>query len=201
MFNNKNFIAIFAHPDDEVIFASSVIEKASKIIICFSSSPNNKKVSIGRKIVKNDYPLKNIKFLGIKEFNRDSRYQEFFEWNNPKESEYGLLLKNQKINHEYIKNYYFLIKVLEPYVVNVDFILTHNPWGEYGHPEHVQLHRVVHHLAKKLNKDILVPGIFSEKSKNLMLKTSYRLNNKPFLMKTNKLLWEKLKTLYIKNNC
>ena len=50
----KNHILIFAHPDDEIIFSSSLINSAKKIIICFSEIEDNKLVSKGRKKLLKD---------------------------------------------------------------------------------------------------------------------------------------------------
>ena len=36
----ENFTIVLAHPDDEVIFASSLLKSAKKIIICFGESAN-----------------------------------------------------------------------------------------------------------------------------------------------------------------
>ena len=45
----KNGILVVAHPDDECLFYSSIINKISTIIFCFSKIPGEKKISIGRK--------------------------------------------------------------------------------------------------------------------------------------------------------
>ena len=47
MQNNK-FIVVVAHPDDEILWASSICEKASKVIICFSEDEDSEKTSKGR---------------------------------------------------------------------------------------------------------------------------------------------------------
>ena len=45
-FNNQKFKLVFAHPDDEVLWASSLIESSSKIITCFLDSPENESVRL-----------------------------------------------------------------------------------------------------------------------------------------------------------
>ena len=47
--NLENFTIVLAHPDDEVIFASSILKTAKKIIICFGESANEPNIYISRK--------------------------------------------------------------------------------------------------------------------------------------------------------
>ena len=45
---NNNYIVVVANPDDEILWASSICEKASKVIICFSEDEESEKISKGR---------------------------------------------------------------------------------------------------------------------------------------------------------
>ena len=54
----KNGILVVAHPDDECLFFSSVIDKVSTIIFCFSKIPDEKNISIGREKAFKEFPLK-----------------------------------------------------------------------------------------------------------------------------------------------
>ena len=59
---------VVAHPDDEILFFSSIIETVDKIIVCFGPS-SSKKVTDGRKLLQSRYPLKNIEWLNVQESN------------------------------------------------------------------------------------------------------------------------------------
>ena len=52
----KNYKVVVAHPDDEVIFFSSVLKSSSKTIICFNES-EDKIVNEGREKIKNQVCL------------------------------------------------------------------------------------------------------------------------------------------------
>ena len=59
MFINERYIAtdkkysiVVAHPDDEILWASSILLNAEKVIICFSDSEDNEKKSEGRKNIQ-----------------------------------------------------------------------------------------------------------------------------------------------------
>ena len=54
--NLENFTIVLAHPDDEVIFASSILKSAKEIIICFGESANEPNISKARKILYEKYP-------------------------------------------------------------------------------------------------------------------------------------------------
>jgi len=52
----NNYKVVVAHPDDEIIFFSSVLKNSSQTIICFSSS-EDKDITTGRQNIKNQIPL------------------------------------------------------------------------------------------------------------------------------------------------
>jgi hypothetical protein len=59
----------------------------------------------------------------------------------------------------------FLTLRLEEFVRDAKVIVTHSPWGEYGHIQHRQIWRVVEALAIKYGKDVWVwNGIVSAHS-------------------------------------
>ena len=134
---SKKYSVVVAHPDDEILWASSLLKNAEHIIICFSSVPNNKKLSIARKKIKENYPLSNVIFLDV-----DQASPSIIptDWQTGETTKFGM--KHGKSSTEYKKNYFHLIQKLENLLLEVDLVYTHNLWGEYGHPEHVQVNYV-----------------------------------------------------------
>ena len=63
----KKYAVVVAHPDDEILWASSILENAEKIIICFNDLSSNEKLSSSRSRLQLEYPLKNVHFLNIDE--------------------------------------------------------------------------------------------------------------------------------------
>ena len=59
----ENSILILSHPDDESIFATSLLDRISTLIICFNDIPKNLKISIGRKRALKNYPIKDLKVI------------------------------------------------------------------------------------------------------------------------------------------
>ena len=65
----NNACLIVAHPDDEIIFASSIVKKVKKIIICFGENEFKKNIGKSRIKMIEDFPIHNIIFLNLKETN------------------------------------------------------------------------------------------------------------------------------------
>lgn len=183
---SKKYKLIVAHPDDEVIFFSSILRPASQVIICFTDTQDSI-VNIGRQHLKRKIPLNNYLFLDLKEsdvFNTGN-------WNNP-------IKFNDSLN---LKSYLNIKNKLSKVIKYGDTIYTHNPWGEYGHEGHVQVFRAINDLKKRLKLKILVSGYVSNKSYDLMKSQRHLLSNDVQYKKINNKLSEKLKKIYISNFC
>ena len=182
----KKYKIIVAHPDDEVIFFSSILKPASQVIICFTDTQDTT-VNIGRKHLKTKIPLKNYLFLDLKEsdvFNTGN-------WNNP-----------SKFNESLDYKSYQIIKNKLSKVINYgDIIYTHNPWGEYGHEGHVQVFKAIKDLQKKFKLTIFVSGYVSNKSYNLMKLQQHLLSKEVQYKLIDDELSKKLKNIYISSFC
>ncbi len=87
----NNYKVIVAHPDDEIIFFSSILKNASKIITCFSMS-DDQNVNIGRQKLKTQMPLNNFLFLDLVE----SAVFNSANWEYPKCITEGIEVKKIK---------------------------------------------------------------------------------------------------------
>jgi hypothetical protein len=79
--------------------------------------------------------------------------------------------------------------------------VTHNPWGEYGHEEHVQVFRVVKALQVELGFKLWCSNYCSNKSLPLF---SREMPDSPVsytTLPTNKRLAETIMSLYQRNSC
>ena len=189
-------VLVLAHPDDEILFSLSIVQKVSLIIICFGAC-DDKKITKGRKNLIKDFPLKNIVFLEIPEGKGIKSYLPLIFHN---ETYYGIKTDPDSYS-KYKENYYILREKLLENISGFKYVITHNPWGEYGNHQHIQLNRCITDLASNLGFRVFVTGYFGGISKNLMYKTINRLNNKPIIKKNNLILFNKLKKIYKRNNC
>jgi len=191
-------IVISAHPDDEILWFSSILDKVDKVVICFlgiKSEPNRR---VERQKSLSEYPFKKISCLDI------DQSETFYgvNWENPVLTKYGIEISNKKYpDKTYKENYYKLKEQLETKLSGYHNVFTHNPWGEYGSDEHIQIYRVIKDLQKSLNFNLWFSNYVSNKSFKLMLSYISTNNLEYITFQTNKLLAADIKNLYQKNRC
>ncbi len=184
MKKNK-YIVVVAHPDDEILWASSICEKASKVIICFSEDKNSLKISQGRKIFSKNAP-ENFYFLDIKE--PSQKGITFFQ------------------NKSYIRNCisdksFKKIKKELLKLIDCKSVYTHNYWGEYGHPQHVAIHLAVRSICKEKKISCKMFSYFNLRTfalRNCYLRRNYVILEKK---KVSEKLFFNLKNQYTKSHC
>ena len=191
----NDIVLVFAHPDDEVLWANSMLMKATKVITCFLDNPDDTKVSSGRRKAIKSYPLDNFINLGVKE----TGVFKSSDWRNPVDTEHGVLCATNY--QDYAKAFDAIKSKLLSLISKGQTIVTHNPWGEYGHEEHVLVYKVVQDISIELNLNILVPGYVSNRSLYLMNNHIGEIGDKYFLKETNYELGAELKKFYQSFNC
>ena len=199
MNDDFKYAILVAHPDDEVLFSSSLIKNASKIIIGFGEIPekNMKIQSLGRKNIQNKYPFEKIIFLNIKQASKDPRKKISFD--NASENKYGLIIKNNK--KEYKENFFKLCNLLPIHLKGIDRVYTHSPWGDYGHEDHIQIFKCIMHLKKFNNFKVFVFAYISRDTVNLAY-SNFKFLNGNFEVKRNDFkIYNLLKNLYIQEKC
>ena len=80
-------------------------------------------------------------------------------------------------------------------------IVTHNPWGEYGHEEHILVYKVVKDISSELNLNILVSGYVSNRSLYLMHNHIGEIGDKYFYKEPDHMMGAVLKQFYQNCNC
>lgn len=187
-------VLIVAHPDDEILWFSSIIESVDKIIILFSKS-NDGQVSEGRKKISGNNLLPyahKVLFLNIDESNSFNK----LNWDDPKIDQFGAKISSQA----YKKNYYKICNLLKDLILPFDVIYTHNPWGEYGHEEHIQIFKSIIDIANLEKQQVCVSGYFSERSYKLMDFYRYCLKDQNIYKNNNRGLCNSVKKIYYDNN-
>lgn len=161
-------ILVVAHPDDEILWFGSIVKDVGQIIICFLDDPNSPGLGEARKRSLRDHPYhKKTTCLGLPEtgtFNQAS-------WPQPEVTDFGLkITKSPDANQVYEERAGQLRDSLEPLIKKAKNIFTHNPWGEYGHAEHVMVHRIVMSIAEHTGAAIWHSNYVSRWSQPLMEK-------------------------------
>lgn len=198
MENFEKGILIVAHPDDECLFATSILNNISTLVICFNDIPKEDDISLKRIKLIESYPLKDLKVISL---NLKQSEKSFFPINwlriNDKFSGIG----GGYIKTSYDNNYYKIINKLRKIIPNSSLIISHNPWGEYGHAEHCQVFKASFEIAKETNSRLFVDGYFSNLSMFYAKRKLHLLKSINSVIQTNMKLYKLLKNHYLKFDC
>lgn len=194
---------VVAHPDDEVLWFSSVLASMDAILFCYEAVPSRPDWTAGRRRAVLDYPLRGAQSLGLTE----SEVFNGADWASPRKAEYGLEVKRHTnalpgINvSRYLDNYAALRAALRTRLAGFAQVYTHNPWGEYGHEEHVQVYRAVKSLQPELGFTLWFGNYCSNKSSRLMLQYVGGFDAAYETRETDPRLGETLAELYKQHDC
>ncbi len=101
----------------------------------------------------------------------------------------------------YRDNYAALVTELEHRLAGYRNVFTHNPWGEYGNEEHVQVYRAVNALQERMGFCLWFSNYCSNKSCTMMAQYVPMLGSSYATFETNKVFAKKIQTVYQRNGC
>lgn len=190
----SDYKIVVAHPDDEILFFNSILANSKRAIVCFGPSAS-RTVSEGRKRLREEFPFENVRFLWLEEsdvldpatFHKQSVVRE------------GLTVSRNA--GRYRNNFDELVSRLRTELNESDTVFTHNPWGEYGHEEHVQVFNAVFSLKEELRLNIYVSSYVSNRSWGLMKQRHYLLGREALLGSPSQAFGQQYMDPFIKNNC
>lgn len=135
-FEDGRSLVVFSHQDDDLLWMMPFWGRAEKFILSnLPKSPDHNAVVANH---PQWYQSRHVSLFGsvpLSTFLGD--------WADP-------------LKRQYLVTYNSLRSRLEPHIASssIDRIITHNPWGEYGHYHHRLLSKVVRDLAVKYRKDV-----------------------------------------------
>jgi len=191
-------VIVAAHPDDEILWFSSILEKVNKIYICYVHQESKPEWTRGRTEALTNYPLPHMHSMNL-------HLSDVFgcgDWQNPRLTPFGLDIRGRGCSQEKYEDNYRSLKneltiLLRPY----KHVFTHNPWGEYGHEEHVQVFRAVEALRSQMGFSLWVSNYVSNRSMPLMVNSLERLDHGHFCRPVNRQLAAQIKDLYLRHAC
>jgi LmbE family N-acetylglucosaminyl deacetylase len=137
---------VVAHPDDEAIWLSSVVASAERIVFGFGAVFERPGRSEARRRAVAALPLNGIVNLEIPESGVHWKSYQI----KPELTPLGIRIAESSVRERYESNYARLHEGLRASLAGCADVYTHNPWGEYGHPEHIQVYRAVTALQEEL---------------------------------------------------
>ncbi len=174
-------VLVVAHPDDEVLWFSSILDAVTKIVIVFDTAHGSEERQAALRDSLAEHPLAHkLTSLGIERV----RSHNCSRWPEPEVTDYGLRLEEDTaLDAAYAGQADDILAALRPQLQQAGNVFTHNPWGEYGHEDHVQLSKCVTELAGELRATVWYSNYVSGKSSRLMrryvsgFRSDYRIND------------------------
>ncbi len=137
--NGGQSVVVVAHPDDESLWLSSVIASVDRVVFCFGDPFERPKLAEARRRAVAALPLPGLVDLAVPE----SGGGFAVDWTDPRLTETGIAITDPAARARYEANFPRLVDALRPLLAECADVYTHNPWGEYGHAEHIQVYRAV----------------------------------------------------------
>jgi len=190
-------VLVVAHPDDEILWFGSIAADVDKIVICFLNDPLKPELAGIREKTLRAHPWSDK--ITCLELDETSAFNHA-GWPRPETTEFGLrIVKAPQIEEVYRLCYDKLQELLTPIVRNATNVFTHNPWGEYGHEEHVLVHSVATKLAVADQKSVWYSNYASTWSEDLMRLYLDKSERQIFTGKVDTAALEKIADIYRAN--
>lgn len=197
-------VIVLAHPDDEALWTSSLLQTAGKIILCFNDIVEKPAFSARRRQAVAALPLADrLEALGVAEASAFN----LAAWPEPQELAHGLRLRplpfgiEGPIARAYLRNFAALQSRLRGHLAPGMDVVTHNPWGEYGHEEHVQVFRAVESLRREIGFRLWVTCHAGAKAGPLMRRHLHRLGPASPPLPTDTAMAARLRDIYAAHRC
>lgn len=187
---------VVAHPDDEILWFSSIISQVDLVLICFLGNPSVPDRGAARKRVLDKYPLSNIECLNLDV----PMGRQWSTGDNLIENAFGIELPSEA-QLPYEKSYAQLYGLLSQRLVGYKNVFTHNPWGEYGHEMHAQLHQVIKEISSEANFHVWFSNYVSNKTLSLAQQYTFQTPIDPITLNTDIALSDAVRALYVAEKC
>lgn len=216
----KNSVIVAAHPDDEILWFSSIMKQANKVIIVYEDYWAHPELGAKRAAAVAELPHADATSLKIAEAGTYGSAN----WQNPELSQYGITFGLEGVKREvkrqikrvsplraqtpdqsvwtnYKANYDKLYAALDKVLSEGMNVFTHNPWGEYGHEEHIQIFRVIDDLRAKKGFKLWMSNYCTNRSLPLAM-TYFSASETQYIKRpTDKVYADAVADIYRKHDC
>lgn len=136
---------VVAHPDDEILWFSSLGGRVGRIVMCYGAVANAPERAGQRRRVVAEYPRNNVLFLDLPQprFFRGMSAEIF-------DRETAELVEEDPAFRA------TLTEQMRRALAGFTTVFVHNPWGEYGHQDHRRVNAVVNALRGEMNFAVYV---------------------------------------------
>lgn len=219
-----NSLIVAAHPDDELLWFNAILDKVDEIIVVFRPFWAKPELACRRAAALAAFPRAGVTCLDVPE----SGAAGCANWLDPAETADGIELTFESRKREWKRWSKMALQqagaqaipidgrsVVEAYRQNAKIIhdhlrqrlrpgmnvFTHNPWGEYGHEEHVQVFRVLQTLQREIGFSLWISNYCTERSLPLAMRYFQTMPGSYIRLPTNKAFAERVAQIYKDNDC
>lgn len=220
----ENSLIIGAHPDDELLWFTSILKDVDEVIIVYRDFWAKPDIGEKRQAALADYPRKNVHCLGFEE----AGTYGCADWTNPQCDEYGLAFSLAASKREIKRIAKRTLSTVVPFGRNTPAtsiqsayrqnrdrlydalrqrlranmnVFSHNPWGEYGHEDHVQVFRVLDQLRSEIGFKLWMSNYCTERTVPLALKYMTATPSFDMRLPSDKAFADKVAETYKKHGC
>ncbi len=158
---------VVAHPDDEVLWFGAILPQVGRVVVAFRDCDSLPGIGARRAAALAELPYRDLRCLDLAE----AVSLGLANWAHPTPDAFGIALdraaEDSAAARRYRENFTTLRNRLKQELAGCVRVFTHNPWGEYGHEDHVQMFRVVEALRAELGFEMWVSTYCSTRAETL----------------------------------
>lgn len=178
----ENSLIVAAHPDDELLWFGAILKRVDRVIVVFEDFWPDPAMGPARAEALTNFPRDGVTSMRMAE----AATYGCADWTNPKLSPWGIELgwqcelrdakqalkrlagrsnaPRQGIRAGYRQNFEVMTEQLRGELTSDMNVFSHNPWGEYGHEDHVQVHRVLSNLRDEIGFTLWMSNYCTERA-------------------------------------
>lgn len=220
----ENSVIIVCHPDDEVLWFGSILNKVDRVVVAYEDYFAQPRLGPARAAALAAYP-RPVTSLRLPE----AGTYGLADWDNPQLTDIGIgfrkttrSLRELKrrtlssiatvlpvvpahaarcVTDSYAANHAALTAALRPMLDRTMNVFTHNPWGEYGHEDHIQMFRVLSQLRDEIGFTLWMSNYCTERSYKLAKTYFTPTPETPVRMPVDKAFCDRVADTYRRHDC
>ncbi len=215
----ENSLLVVAHPDDELLWFGAILHQVDRVIMVFENFWPDPDIGPARARVLERFPRNDVTSLRMEE----AASYGCADWRNPQLTPFGIAfsqkaqLRDAKqkakrllgkslaprvgITGLYEENFKTLVDQLRPQLTSKSNVFTHNPWGEYGHEDHIQVFRALDTLRREIGFSLWMSNYCTERSLPLAMTYFDTAEQSAIQLPVNKSFADRVAHVYREAGC
>ncbi len=220
----ENSVIVGAHPDDELLWFNAIMKDAGHVIIVYRDFWAQPGLGEARSAAIAELPHPRVTCLDIDE----AGTYGCADWSNPTLNDVGIgfsltsavrevkrrvkqavdvltpaspVYASQSVAEVYRQNYQLVRDALRPHLSPGMNVFTHNPWGEYGHEDHIQVFRALEHLRDEIGFTLWMSNYCTERTLPLACRYFQSRPDGYIRLPTDKAYADAVADVYRKHGC